>query len=328
MLLGDLGADVMKVEAPGRGDPSREWGLKVPSKNGTDRAESTFFLGVNRNKRSLALDVDNVGDLRTLRKLASEVDVVVTDWTTARATELGLDHQQAMTNSSKLIYCSITGYGQTGPYKDLPAMEGTLCAETGLTFCTGEPDRDPVRPQISPVDHSTAYYAYGSVMAALLSRDNTGSGVYIDVAGFDCQIAAMGNVGAAYLIAGTEYKRVGTAHPTVVPYQVFATEDGSLMIGTGNNSQFERLADAIGHPELAQDPLFATNALRVANRQSIVPVLVKIFAKRTTAEWAKAFVGKGFPFGPINNMEQTFAHPQVAVRGITTDYEVRLPPPT
>jgi len=215
-----------------------------------------------------------------------------------------------------LVYCSVTGYGCTGPFANNPSLDGIIAAESGITFCTGEPDGPPIRPQPTITDNTAGFYAFKAVLAALLSREMTGKGAFADVAAFDTQLCSLGSISAAWLNGKQDYIRVGTSHPTMVPYQMFSTKDGFITIGTGNDNQFVKVCEAMGIPEVGTDPSFVTNNLRVANRRTLVPLLSSILARHPTAFWLKKFAGKGFPTGGINNMEQTFAHPQAQSRSL------------
>ncbi|KAJ6584375.1 CAIB/BAIF family enzyme [Mycena capillaripes] len=318
MLLADLGADVVKVEEITRGDDTRTWNppsaptiASAPEESAHLPPESAFFLAVNRNKRSMTVNFKEPDGLEIVRKLVAQADVLVENFVSGKLASVGLGWEDCRKINPRLIYASITGYGQTGPYRTAVGYDVIIEAEAGLMHITGEPDRPPSKVGIAATDISTGLYAHGAIMAALLSRQQTGEG-----------IASLTNIASNYLIAGTEAARHGTAHPSVVPYQVFPCRDGFLMIGAGNNKQFAILCEKVlGDPGLVLDPRFMTNEARVTNRAELVRIIEHALMQNDRAHWLERFTGLGVPFGPINNIQQTFAHPQAVARGVTVEVE-------
>ncbi|KDE06820.1 hypothetical protein MVLG_02856 [Microbotryum lychnidis-dioicae p1A1 Lamole] len=342
MMLSDLGADVWKVEHPTRGDDTRAWNppsaplIDVPPTPPTSPTskvqlrtddwfklppESTYFLQANRGKRSIGINLKHPEGLKLVLELVKKADVLVENYVPGKLAELGLSYETCKRLNPKLIYASISGYGQTGPYAGNPGYDVNIEAEAGLMHITGEAGAPPVKVGVAITDLTTGLYLKGAVLAALISRSQTGKGVWIDCSLFDSQIASLANVASNYLIAGQEATRQGTAHPSIVPYQVFPTQDGYIMIGAGNDSQFKKLTTLISKPELADSPDYSTNALRVANRSTIIPLLKKTFQSRSTSSWLTHFKGGGFPFAPVNNIAQTFAHPQAKARKVTVSVQ-------
>ncbi|KAJ7070003.1 CoA-transferase family III domain-containing protein [Mycena amicta] len=326
MLLGDLGADVIKVEEISRGDDTRTWSPPsaplLSSAPSDSTPESAYFLAVNRNKRSMTCNFKDPAGLDIIRKLVARSDVLVENFISGKLASMGLGFEDCKKINPRLIYASITGYGQTGPYRSAAGYDVIVEAEAGLMHITGEPDRPPSKVGVAATDIATGLYAHGAIMAALISRQQTGEGVWIDCNLFDTQIAGLANIASNYLIAGKEASRHGTAHPSVVPYQVFPCRDGFLMIGAGNNKQFAILCNKVlDNPTLALDPRFMTNESRVVNREELVRIIEETLMKHDRAYWLERFTGLGVPFGPINNIQQTFAHPQAVARGITVEVE-------
>ncbi|KAJ7134478.1 CAIB/BAIF family enzyme [Mycena epipterygia] len=329
MLLADLGADVVKVEEISRGDDTRTWNppsaptiASAPPESAHLPPESAYFLAVNRNKRSMTVNFKAPDGLEIVRKLVARADVLVENFVSGKLESMGLGWEDCRKINPRLIYASITGYGQTGPYRTAAGYDVIVEAEAGLMHITGEPDRPPSKVGVAATDIATGLYAHGAIMAALLSRQQTGAGVWIDCNLFETQIAGLANIASNYLIAGTEASRHGTAHPSVVPYQVFPCRDGFLMIGAGNNKQFAILADKVlGDPALAADARFATNEARVANRAELIRIITDVLMQNDREHWLARFTGLGVPFGPINNIQQTFAHPQAVARGMTVEVE-------
>lgn len=328
MLLADLGADVVKVEEVSKGDDTRSWyppSAPLPPDGGPPEAahlppESAYFLAVNRNKRSITVNFKQPKGLEVLHRLVKQSDVLVENFISGKLASMGLGWEQCHKLNPRLIYASITGYGQTGPYRTAAGYDVIVEAEAGLMHITGEPDGPPCKVGVAATDIATGLYAHGAIMAALLSRQQTGKGVWIDCNLFETQIAGLANIASNYLIAGKEAGRHGTSHPSIVPYQVFPCRDGFLMIGAGNDKQFKTLAEKIlKKPELVNDPKFSTNVARVANRAKIVQCITDVLMEHDRDHWLKEFTGLGIPFGPINNIKQTFEHPQAVARGITVD---------
>jgi len=329
MLLADLGADVIKIEEPTRGDDTRAWYPpyaetlpSAPPETKDHPPESTYFLAANRNKRSLGLNLKHPEGLAIVHKLIQSADILVENFVTGKLATMGLGYEDCRKINPRLVYASITGYGQTGPYAKMPGYDVVIEAEAGLMHITGEPDRPPSKVGVAATDIATGLYAHGAIMAGLLSRHQTGQGLHIDVNLFDSQIAGLANVAANYLVAGQEAGRHGTSHPSIVPYQVFPCQDGYLMIGAGNEKQFKILAEQIlERPAMAQDPRFANNGKRVENRKDLIEGITEALMERPRDYWVKKIHGKGVPFAPINNIQQTFAHPQAKARGIVVEAE-------
>ncbi|KAJ3514196.1 hypothetical protein NLJ89_g2511 [Agrocybe chaxingu] len=329
MLLADLGADVIKVEEPSRGDDTRSWHPpsaptlpSAPKASARLPPESAYFLAVNRNKRSMTVNFKDPEGLEIVRKLVAKSDVLVENFVSGKLASMGLGWEDCRKINERLIYASITGYGQTGPYRTAAGYDVIIEGEAGLMHITGEPDRPPSKVGVAATDIATGLYAHGAIMAALLSRQQTGKGVWIDCNLFESQIAGLANIASNYLIAGQEASRHGTAHPSIVPYQVFPCKNGFIMIGAGNNKQFKTLAEnVLDSPALAVDPKFATNEARVKNRTELVRIISDVLMKEDRDYWLERFSGLGVPFGPINNIEQTFNHPQAIARGVTVEVE-------
>ncbi|EJU05507.1 CAIB/BAIF family enzyme [Dacryopinax primogenitus] len=327
MLLADLGADVIKIEEPVKGDDTRAWSPPfAPIPDGSPKPdlppESAYFLCVNRNKRSCGINFKQSEGLEIVRKLIKDADILVENYLTGKLVEMGLGWDECHKINPRLIYCSITGYGQTGPYRKAAGYDVVIEGEAGLMHITGERDRPPCKVGVAVTDVSTGLYAHGAILAALLSRQQTGKGVWIDCSLFDTQIAGLANIASNYLIANKEASRHGTQHPSIVPYQVFPCKDGFVMVGAGNDRQFKILAEQIlERPELAEDERFITNGLRVQNRVVLCGLIADCLMEETRDYWLAKFDGLGVPFGPINNIQQTFEHPQAVARGITAEVE-------
>lgn len=309
MLLGDLGAEVIKIEQPGRGDDTRTWG--PPFVNG----ESTYYLAINRNKKSVCLDLHTEAGLAAARKLIAISDVVVENFRVGFMEQLGLGYEALRADQPGLIYCSITGYGQTGPYRERAGYDVIVAAQGGLLGITGTSDGPPVKPGVAVLDLTTGLNAYSSILAALYHRQRTGEGQYIDVSLLSAQLAMLINAGSAYLMAGEVPTPQGSAHMSIVPYQAFAAADGYLLIGAGNDKLFALLAGTLGHPEWPADPRFATNADRVRHRDELLPLIAAIIQTDTVAAWEGRLAPIGMAVAPINRMDQVFADPQVTHLG-------------
>lgn len=327
MLLADLGADVIKIEEVTRGDDTRSWSppsapksedAPVPSLP----AESAYFLAVNRNKRSITVNFKQPEGLAILHKLISQADVLVENYISGKLATMGLGWEDCQKINPRMIYASITGYGQTGPYAKAAGYDVIIEGEAGLMHITGEPNGPPCKVGVAATDIATGLYTHGAIMAALLSRQQTGKGVWIDCNLFESQIAGLANIASNYLVAGQEAGRHGTSHPSIVPYQVFPCKDGFLMVGAGNDRQFGLLASKIlKRPDLSSDPRFSTNVARVANRAELVRIITDALMQYERDHWLKEFEGLGVPFGPINNIKQTFEHPQAVARGVTVEVD-------
>ncbi|KAI0755062.1 CAIB/BAIF family enzyme [Daedaleopsis nitida] len=334
MLLADLGADVVKVEEVSRAltDASHALRIMAPpccsavplrtSGGRTSPPESAYFLAVNRNKRSITVNFKEPEGLAIVHKLVKQADVLVENYVSGKLAEMGLGWEDCRELNPRLIYASITGYGQTGPYRKAAGYDVIVEAEAGLMHITGEPDGPPCKVGVAATDIATGLYAHGAIMAGLLSREKTGHGVWIDCNLFESQLAGLANIASNYLIAGQEGSRHGTAHPSIVPYQVFPCKDGFIMIGAGNDKQFKLFSEKIlDRPDLPENPKFCNNKARVANRQELVSLITDTLQKESRDHWIRKFTGLGVPFGPINNIHQTFSHPQVAERKMVTEVE-------
>jgi crotonobetainyl-CoA:carnitine CoA-transferase CaiB-like acyl-CoA transferase len=322
-LLADLGAEVVKVERPGTGDETRGWGppyLRGP--DGEETGESAYYLAVNRGKRSVTLDLSRPEGQEVARRLAARSDVVVENHKVGALARLGLGWDDLRALNPRLVYCSITGFGQAGPYRGRAGYDFLVQAMGGLMSVTGEPDAAggrPVKVGVAITDILTGMYAATAILAALAWRERTGRGQHVDLALLDVQVAALANQASNWLVGGVVPGRLGNAHPNIVPYQAFAASDGELVVAVGNDGQFQRLCEVAGAPALAADPRFATNADRVRNRDALVPALAALFRTRTRAAWTEALEAAGVPCGPINDVAQVFADPQVVARGLRVE---------
>ena len=309
MMLGDLGADVIKVESPD-GDDTRTWG--PPYQGG----ESAYYLCCNRNKRSVVLDLSTAEGRDIARDMALKSDVLVENFRLGKAESWGLGYEQLSMAHPGLVYCSISGYGRSGPDANLPGYDYIVQGAGGVMSITGEPDGPPMKVGVAIVDLTAGMFALSSILAALLLRQSTGQGQRIDISLLDSQLAWLANVGSNYLVSGQVPPRLGNEHPNIVPYQTFATSDGWIIVAVGNDRQYTRLCASIGHPELAADPHFATNPDRVRNRSSLIPLLEAIFKERPTGEWMAALEEAGIPVGPVNTVDKALENPQAQARGM------------
>lgn len=308
--LADMGADVVKIERPGRGDDTRHWA--PPWLDGTD--ESSYFLSANRGKHSVCVDFSRPEGRDLVRRLAADSDVLVENFKVGRLAGYGLDYQSLREINPSLIYCSVSGFGQTGPYASRAGYDFLIQAMGGLMSVTGEPDGEPMKAGVAFADVFTGLYSANAILAALHQRHTTGTGTHIDMALFDVQIGVMANQALAYLTTGANPPRLGNAHPSIVPYQVFPTADEPMVIAVGNDDQFARLCAVLGAEELAEDQRFATNAERVACRDTLVPILSGHLRTAPRSEWLKRLETAGVPSGPINTLEQVFDDPQTQAR--------------
>ncbi len=327
--LADLGAEVVKVERPPAagpgghpgGDDTRGWGPPfLKDRAGRDTAEAAYFLGVNRNKRSVTIDIARPEGQDLVRRLAAGCDVVVENYKVGDMARYGLDAASLRALWPRLVYCSITGYGQTGPYRDRAGYDYAVQGLGGLMSVTGErddlPGGGPQKVCVAVADLFTGMYATVAILAALRHRDATGQGQAIDMALLDTQVAMLANLGANYLVTGQAPRRAGNAHQNIVPYQVFEVADGHLILAVGNDGQFERFCDVAGCPELARDPRYASNAGRVRHREALVPLLAARLRQRSRNDWLAALELAKVPCGPINDLAEVFADPQVQARGM------------
>ncbi|XP_062423900.1 succinate--hydroxymethylglutarate CoA-transferase [Rhea pennata] len=310
MNLGDLGAEVIKVERPGAGDDARAWG---PPFAGT---ESVYYLSVNRNKKSIAVNMKHPKGTKLVRELAAVSDVFVENYIPGKLTEMGLGYEDIKKIAPHIVYCSITGYGQTGPMVQRGGYDSIAAAVSGLMHITGHEDGEPVRSGVAMTDLATGLYTYGAIMAGLLQRYKTGKGLHIDCNLLSSQVACLTHVAANYLNCKIEAKRWGTAHGSIVPYQAFKTKDGYIVVGAGNDQQFVTVCKILNLPEVSKDSRYKTNTLRVQNRKELIEILSTRFSEKTTIKWLQLFEGSGVPYGPINNMQQVFSDPQVLHNGL------------
>lgn len=320
-LLGDLGADVVKVERPGAGDDTRAWGPPyLKDEMGRDTAEAAYFLCANRNKRSVTIDIARPEGQALVRRLAAQADVLLENFKLGGLAQYGLDYESLSQLNPRLVYCSITGFGQTGPYAPRAGYDFLIQGMGGLMSITGRPDDEPgAGPQkvgVALTDIMTGLYATIAVQGALAERARSGLGQHIDLALLDVQIACLANQASNYLAGGVVPRRMGNAHPNIVPYQDFPTADGDMILAIGNDGQFARFCQAAGHPEWAGDQRFATNPQRVAHRSTLIPLIRQATVLRTTQEWIAALEEAGVPCGPVNRIDEVFADPQVRARGM------------
>jgi len=313
MTLGDFGAEVIKIEQPGRGDDSRHWGPPF-----TDGGQSAYFLCANRNKRSLTLNLKTDAGQKIFRQLAAQADVVVENFKAGGMERLGLSYESLRNDNPGLIYCAITGYGQTGPDRELPGYDAVIQAQGGIMSITGPTsegtDGEPLKVGVAIVDITVGLQAAVAILTALQHRDRTGEGQQIDIALYDTQLSWLANVAAGYLLSGEPPRRYGNAHGTVVPYQTFATADGHLMLAVGNDGQFASLAEVVGEPAWADDQRFATNPARVRFREQLIPALAGHFRQHATDEWIRRLRAAGVPCGPVNDIPTALAAPQAEHR--------------
>jgi crotonobetainyl-CoA:carnitine CoA-transferase CaiB-like acyl-CoA transferase len=318
-LLADLGADVVKVERPGAGDDTRAWGPPwLSDADGQATGESAYYLSANRNKRSVTIDLSDPEGQRLVKQLASKADVVLENFKVGGLAQYGLDYASLRQANPRLIYCSITGFGQTGPYAPRAGYDFLIQGMGGLMSLTGRADgtegEGPVKVGVALTDVMTGLYATVAVLAALARRERSGEGQHIDLALLDVQIASLANQAANYLIGGRVPRRLGNAHPSIVPYQDFPTADGYMIIAVGNDGQFARLCKSLGRPEWAEDERFATNPQRVKHRDTLIALIHRVTVGRTTDEWISVMEAAGVPCGPINGLDKVFADPHVQAR--------------
>lgn len=309
-LLADLGAEVIKVERPGTGDDTRQWA--PPSlPDGT----AAYYLAANRGKQSLTVDITQPAGQEIVRQLAAQADVLLENYKVGGLKKYGLDYDSLRAINPRLVYCAITGFGQTGPYAQLPGYDYIVQGMSGLMSITGPADGEPHKVGVAVTDLFTGLYAANAIQAALLARHRTGEGQYIDMALFDCSLAMLANVNMNWLVGGEVPPRLGNAHPNIVPYQVFRTAgDSHFILACGNDKQFRTVCELIGQPGLAADPRFATNPQRVHYRDVLVPQLAEAFLARGRDEWLKLLDAAGVPCGPINTVDEAFADPQIRFR--------------
>ena len=320
-ILADLGAEVIKVERPGNGDDTRAWGPPfLKDAYGESTGEAAYYLSANRNKQSVTIDFTKPEGQQLVRDLASKSDILIENFKVGGLQAYGLDYASLKVLNPDLIYCSITGFGQTGPYAKRAGYDFMVQGLGGLMSLTGRPEGDegagPVKVGVALTDILTGLYSTVAILAALAHRQHEGGGQHIDMALLDVQVACLANQAMNYLTTGVAPQRLGNAHPNIVPYQDFPTADGDFILTVGNDSQFRKFAEVAGRPELGGDPRFSTNKLRVANRAELVPLIRQLTVFKTTAEWVAQLEAVGVPCGPINDLAQVFADPQVRARGL------------
>jgi crotonobetainyl-CoA:carnitine CoA-transferase CaiB-like acyl-CoA transferase len=316
-ILGDLGAEIIKIEKPGAGDDTRAWGPPfLKDANGQDSSESAYYLSANRNKKSLAVDISKPEGQAIIHELLKNADILIENFKTGGLAKYGLGYDAIHARHPHIIYTSITGFGQNGPLAPEPGYDFLAQAMAGLMSATGAPNGDPTKVGVAVSDIMTGLYAAIGTLAALNARKETGKGQHVDVALLDCTLSAMTNVAQYYLTSGALAPRLGNAHSTIVPYQVFEAQDGHLIVAIGNDAQFARFCDHIGKPEWITDSRFAKNSARVANRDILVPIMADIIASRTVESWISSLYDIDVPCGPVNTMDQTFAMEQIQARSM------------
>jgi crotonobetainyl-CoA:carnitine CoA-transferase CaiB-like acyl-CoA transferase len=316
-MLADYGAEVLKVERPGSGDDTRAWG--PPWWGEGEERVAAYFLCANRGKRSVAIDIASPEGSARVRELAREADVLIENYKVGQLARYGLDAASLQALNPRLVYCSITGYGQSGPLAHKPGYDFAIQAEGGLMSITGEPGGEPQKVGVAVTDLMTGTQAAAAILAALVERQCTGRGRVIDAALFDVQVAMLANQAANQLVGRRTPTRMGNAHPNIVPYQVFPTRDGHMVVAVGNDGQFARLCEVAGQAEVARDARFATNPARVQHRGVLVPLITQWLLQRDTAEWVLLLEQAGVPCAPILDIGQVLEHPQVAARGLRLD---------
>ncbi len=328
-LLADLGAEVIKIERPGSGDETRAWGPPyLKDGDGNDTSESAYYCAVNRNKKSVTVDIAHAEGQRIVRELALKADVLLENYKVGGLEKYGLDYATLAAANPRLIYCSITGFGQNGPWADRPGYDFIIQGIGGLMSVTGEadgrPGGGPQKVGVALVDILTGLYAANAVQAALLERAKSGLGQHIDLALLDTEVASLANLALNYLTSGVSPKRMGNAHPNIAPYQVLPAADGHFIVAVGNDGQFRRFCEVLALPELADDPRFLSNSARVGNRQALDAAIEQRSQQRSKREWLEALEAAGVPCGPINSIGEVFAEPQLAAR----EMQIDLPHPT
>jgi crotonobetainyl-CoA:carnitine CoA-transferase CaiB-like acyl-CoA transferase len=322
--LADLGAEVIKIERPGLGDDTRGWGPPfLVDREGNPTSDAAYFLSANRGKKSVTIDFTLPEGQELVRRLAADCDIVLENFKVGGLAKYGLDYDSLKAINPGIIYCSITGFGQTGPYRNRAGYDFLIQGMGGLMSVTGEPDSvpggGPVKVGVAIVDIFTGMYAVTSVLAALANRERTGEGEYIDLALLDVQVATLANQATNYLVSGRSPERLGNAHPNIVPYQALATSDGYIILAVGNDGQFAKFCAVAGSPEMADDERFRTNSDRVCNRAELIPIIMTLLKMKTSAEWIAMLEQAGVPCGPINTVAEVFDNPQVQSRGMRVD---------
>ena len=326
-MLADLGADVVKVERPGAGDDTRHWGPPfLQDADGNDTTQATYFTACNRNKRSITIDMAQPEGQALIRQMAAKSDILVENFKVGGLKAYGLDYESLKALNPRLIYCSVTGFGQDGPYAERAGYDLMIQAMTGMMSITGRaddvPGGGPLRVGVALTDLFTGCYATSAILAALEVRNRTGAGQHIDMALLDVGMAILANQAAGFLNTGKVPQRQGNSHPSLAPYQDFPTQDGSMLLAIGNDGQFARFCEAAGKPEWAADPRYASNTLRVKNRETLIPAMEAVTRTRTTADWVALLEDKAVPCGPINHIGQAFDDAQVLARGLKVNQPV------
>lgn len=323
-ILADLGAEVIKVERPSVGDDTRHWGPPfLRDAQGENTRESAYFLSANRNKQSVTIDFTQAAGQKLVRELAAKSDILIENFKVGGLAAYGLDYESLRALNPRLIYCSITGFGQTGPYAKRAGYDFMIQGLGGLMSLTGRAEGEegagPVKVGVALTDIMTGLYSSSAILAALAHRDQSGEGQYIDMALLDVQVACLANQAMNYLTTGNAPRRLGNAHPNIVPYQDFPTADGDFILTVGNDSQFRKFCEVAGFREWADDPRFISNQARVANRAVLIPLIRQATVFKTTAQWITELEQAGVPCGPINDLQQVFADEQVVARGLRVD---------
>jgi crotonobetainyl-CoA:carnitine CoA-transferase CaiB-like acyl-CoA transferase len=321
-MLADLGAEVIKIERPQQGDDTRSWAPPyMPDREGNPTTESAYFHGANRGKQSACIDISTEQGQDLIRQLAIKSDVLTENFKVGGLKKYGLDYDSLKSLNPKLVYCSITGFGQTGPYAERAGYDFMIQAMGGLMSVTGTPEGEPMKVGVALTDVMTGLYAANAIQAALIHQLRTGEGQYIDLALLDVQVATLANQAMNFLASGQNPQRLGNAHPNIVPYQAFQTKDGFIILAVGNDAQFNRFCELANAPELASDDRYQKNASRVKNRSSLIPLIIDMMRIQTTQWWLDHLNQKGIPSGPINSLNQVFADPQVQFRNMQLELD-------
>lgn len=321
-ILGDLGADILKIERPHSGDDTRKWGPPfLKNSDGSNSSESAYYLSANRNKRSVAIDIQTADGQALIHELLAQSDVLIENFKAGGLEKYGLSYEQIKERHPHLIYCSITGFGQNGPMAHEAGYDFLAQGMSGLMTCTGAPGEDPMKVGVALSDIMTGLYAAIGILSALQSREKTGMGQMVDLALLDCTLASMTNIAQYFLTSGQTAPRLGNAHSTIVPYQVFEAQDGHIILAIGNDGQFQRFCTCIDQPNWAEDERFATNSARVQNREALVPLIADIIASQSQGYWLSLLPEHNVPCGPVNNMDQVFSMTQTKAR----DMKISMP---
>ncbi len=316
MMLGDLGADIIRVERPGVGDETRHWGPPWAGEL------SAYYLCTNRNKKAITVDLKKKEGQEIVRRLAERSDILLENFLPGDLAKMNLGYEDIKALNPRIIYASVTGYGQNGPYRDLPGFDFILQAQGGLMSIIGEEEGPPMKVGVAIVDITTGLFACSAILAALHYREQTGVGQHIDMALLDAQVAWLANQASTYLVSGKVPRRMGNAHPNIVPYETFLTKDGIyIALGVGNDNQWRKFCKLAGIEPLMDDPQYATNPKRVENRKKLVPLLQEVFLRKDSKEWLQLLGGAEIPVGPINTIDRVFADPQVLARQMLVEME-------